>query len=155
MNRTLATALAALSAALLFAASSAPSTALKGPGIIRITSRQTGFTRVDTGVPGRSPGDMEISQVQLYNTRIRQKPIGHGQLVCIYTGDSSRNCNGTFVLPGGKLVVSGSLIYRSLYDLAVTGGTGLYSNVRGTLIVTRIRQKPPPGDVLIFRLVVS
>jgi hypothetical protein len=151
MNRNLATALAALCAALLFPASS---TALRGPGTIRITGRQIRFTRVDTGLPGRSPGDMEISRIQLYNTRLRDKPIGHAQLVCIYTGDSSRNCTGTFVLPAGKLVVSGGLIYRSLYDLAVTGGTGLYSNVRGTLTVTRIRQNPP-RDVLLFRLVVS
>jgi hypothetical protein len=154
MNRTPAIALAALCAALLFPASSTPSTALKGPGIIRITSRQIGFTEVDTGVAGRSPGDMEISRVQLYNTRVRQRPIGHAQLVCIYTGANARNCTGTFVLPAGKLVVGGGLIYRSLYDLAVTGGTGLYSNVRGTLIVTRVGQNPP-RDVLIFRLVVS
>jgi hypothetical protein len=154
MNRTPAIALAVLCAALLFPASSAPSTALRGPGIIRITGRQIGFTEVDTGVAGRSPGDMEIARVQLYNTRIRQRPIGHAQLICIYTGANSRDCNGTFVLPAGKLVVSGGLIYRSLYDLAVTGGTGLYSNVRGTLIVTRVRQNPP-RDVLIFRLVIS
>ena len=155
MKRSLVPALAALCAALLFPGSSGSSTTLKGPGIIRITSRETNLTRVDTGTVGRSPGDMEISRLQLYNTRIRQRPIGHGQLVCIYTGDNLRNCDGTFVLPAGKLVVSGGLVYRSLYDLAVIGGTGLYSNVRGTLIVTRVRQKAPPGDVLVFRLVVS
>ncbi len=155
MNRSLPTALGALCAALLlFPASSAPSTALKGPGIIRITSRETGFTRVDTGVVGQSPGDMEISTALLYNTHIRQKPIGHGQLVCIRTVDNFRNCDGTFVLPAGKLVVSGGLIYRGLYDLAVTGGTGLYSNVRGSLVVTRIAQSPA-RDVLVFRLVIS
>ena len=154
MNRSFATALAALCAALLFPAWSAPSTALTRPGIIRITSRETQFSRVDVGAAGRTPGDMEISRVLLYNTRIRQKPIGHGQLVCIYIGDNFRNCDGTFVLPAGKLVVSGGLIYRSLYDLAITGGTGLYSNVRGSLTVTRVRQNPP-GYVLVFRLVVS
>jgi hypothetical protein len=154
MKRSLVPALGALCAALIFPGSSAPSTALKGPGIVRITSRETKFTRVDTGAVGRSPGDMEISSLQLYNTRIRQRPIGHGQLVCIYTGDSRRNCDGTFVLPAGKLVVSGGIVYRSLYDLAVIGGTGLYANVRGALIVTRVRQKPP-GDVLVFRLVVN
>ena len=154
MNRNLATALAALCAALLLPASSAPSTALKGPGIIRITGRQIAFTRVDNGLAGRSPGDMEISRHQHYNLRIRERPIGHAQTVCIYTGDNSRNCTGTFVLPAGKLVVSGGLIYRSLYDLAVTGGTGFYANARGSLIVTRVRQSPP-RDVLIFRLVVS
>ena len=154
MNRNLATALVALGAVLFFPASSAPSTALKGPGTIRITGRQIAFTRVDTGSAGRSPGDMEISRLQLYNTRIRQRPIGHAQTVCIYTGDNSSNCTGTFVLPAGKLVVSGGLIYRSLYDLAVTGGTGFYSNARGTLIVTRVRQSPP-RDVLVFRLTAS
>jgi hypothetical protein len=154
MNRTLALAFAALSVALLVPATSATQPALNGPGIIRITSRQTHFTRVDVGVPGRTPGDMEVSRGQLYNTRVRQKPIGHGQLVCVYAGDNVRNCNGTFVLPAGKLTVSGILIYRSLYDLAVTGGTGLYSNVRGTLTVTRVRQSPP-ADVLVFRLVVA
>lgn len=154
MNRSLAISLVALGAALLFPASSAPSTELKGPGIIRITSRQTHFTRVDIGAAGRTPGDMEISRVLLYNTQIRQRPIGHGQLVCIYTGDNFRNCDGTFVLPAGKLVVSGGLIYRGLYDLAVTGGTGLYSNVRGSLIVTRVAQEPA-RDVLVFRLAVS
>lgn len=154
MNRSLAIALAALCAALLFPAWSAPSTALTGPGIIRITSRETRFTRVDVGAAGGSPGDMEISRVLLYNTRIRQRPIGHGQLVCIYTGDNFRNCDGTFVLPAGKLVVSGGLIYRGLYDLAVTGGTGLYSNVRGSLVVIRVAQEPA-RDVLVFRLVVS
>ena len=90
MKRSLVPALAALCAAMLFPGSSASSTALKGPGIIRITSRETNFTRVDTGTVGRSPGDMEISRLQLYNTRIRQRPIGHGQLVCIYVGDNLR-----------------------------------------------------------------
>jgi hypothetical protein len=155
MKRSLVLLLAALCAALLMPGAPVASTTLKGPGVIRITSRETNFTRVDTGAVGRSPGDMEISRLQLYNTRIRQRPIGHGQLVCIYTGDNLRNCDGTFVLPAGKLVMSGGLVYRSLYDLAVIGGTGLYSNVRGTLVVTRVRQKAPPGDVLVFRLVVS
>jgi hypothetical protein len=154
MNRTVPVALAALSVALLVPASSATAPTLKGPGIIRITSRETRFARVDVGAPGRTPGDMEISRDQLYNTRIRSKPIGHGQLVCIYAGDNVSNCNGTFVLPAGKLTVSGILIYRSLYDLAVTGGTGLYSNVRGTLTVTRVRQHPP-ADVLVFRLLIA
>jgi hypothetical protein len=153
MIRWLGLAVTALAVTLLFPGSSAPSPALKGPGIIRITSRETRFTRVDVGPPGRTPGDMEISRELLYNTRIRPKPIGHGQLVCTFTGDNFRNCNGTFVLPAGKLTVSGILLYRGLYDLAVTGGTGLYSNVKGTLTMIRIRQSPP-GDVLVFRLVV-
>jgi hypothetical protein len=153
VNRWLALATVAVGGALVIPHASSPSPTLKGPGIVRITSREKRFTRVDVGALGATPGDMEISRLLLYNTRIRAKPIGNGQIVCVRTGDNFRNCNATYVLPAGKLVVSGVLIYRGLYDLAVIGGTGFYSNVRGTLTVTRIRQSPP-GDVLVFRLVV-
>jgi hypothetical protein len=40
-----------------------------------------------------------------------------------------------------------------IYELAVVGGTGLYNNVRGTLTVTSLKQKPS-RELLVFRLVV-
>ena len=153
MNRWIALAIVAAGGALVIPHASSPSPTLKGPGIVRVTSRETRFTRLDVGARGASPGDMEISRALIYNTSIRRKPIGNGQLVCVRTGDNFRNCNGTFVLPDGKLVVSGAMIYRGLYELAVIGGTGLYNNVHGTLTVTRTRQSPN-RDVLVFRLVV-
>src|ERR687889_23784 len=138
MRRIAWCALVVLGAALVAAERGSSNETLTGPGIIRITSTQSRFTRVDFGRRGASPGDLEISRVRLFNRRVRQRAIGHGQLVCVLTGQNFRNCNGTYILPAGKLVVSGALIYRGLYDLAVTGGTGKYNNVRGTLTVTRI-----------------
>ena len=141
---------AVVAAASVLAAGSA--TALTGPGVVRITGTQLSYSVVDNGRRGTSPGDVEITQYRLFNKRVRNKPIGHAQLVCVIVSQSFRNCVGTYFLPAGKMTVSGALQFRALYDMAVTGGTGLYNNVRGTLVVTR-RHRNPNTDLLLFRLV--
>ena len=136
---------------LVLAQAAEPTTALSGPGVIRITATENLFTRIDTGARGPSPGDMEITRYRLFNKRIRRKPIGHAQLVCTLTGQNFRQCSGTYILPAGKITVSGAFIFRGLYDLAVTGGTARYNNVKGMLTVTRTARA---ADLLVFRLVV-
>ena len=64
----------------------------------------------------------------------------------------SRICRGTYVLPKGKVVVGGALLYRQFYDLAVVGGTGLYDNARGSVTVTRMDRRPV-RDLVVVRLV--
>ena len=128
------------------------STAATGPAQIRITNQQVGFTRVDVGPRGRSPGDMEIVHQLLYSRRITSRSIGHSEFLCTYTVGINRTCQGTFFLPKGKLFVGGILRFRQLYQLAVLGGTGLFDNARGTLTVTRISARPP-RDIVLFRLV--
>ena len=127
------------------------STELRGPGTIRITDRQLALDKIDLGNRGRSPGDVEIRRWSLLNTRITPKPIGHAELVCTFTGGNSRSCNGTYALPRGKLVVSGQLLFRQFFQLAVVGGTGLYDNVRGTITVTALGGKNR-RDLVLFRL---
>jgi hypothetical protein len=127
--------------------------ALNGPGVIRITERQVQDGRVDIGRPGPSIGDVEVMRMLLFNKGITPKPIGHGELVCTYTGDKSKNCSGVYFLPKGKIIVSGPLLFRQFFELAVLGGTGLYSNVRGTLTVTSLTGGRKVNDVLLFRLV--
>lgn len=137
--------------ALLASTAASASEMLKSPGTIRITSREVKTTRVDNGPGGLSAGDVEIERILLYNTRVTPKPIGHGEIVCTFVVKSSRNCNGTYFLPKGKIVVSGPIFYRQLFELAVIGGTGLYDNVRGSLTVTTLGKKPR-RDLLVFRL---
>ena len=123
-----------------------------GPATIRITDRQLALTRVDVGAHGTSPGDMEIVRVRLLQRGTRTV-IGHGELVCNFVDTvRTRICRGTYVLPKGKIVVGGSILYRQFYDLAVLGGTGLYDNARGTLTVTRT-SRTPIRDLIVFRLV--
>lgn len=152
MVRRLGVLLAAATGGLAICQAAGTVASLTGPGLIRITQTENLFTRVDLGRRGATPGDMEISRYKLYNKRIRTRPIGHAQLVCVLTGQNFRNCTGTYILPAGKITVSGALIFRGLYDLAVTGGTARYNNVRGSVTVTRTSRTT---DLLVFRLVVA
>jgi hypothetical protein len=127
------------------------SEAATGPATIRITDRQTSFTRADVGRAGRSPGDVEVSNALVFNRRITPRPLGHYELICTYTVGINRSCSGTIFLPRGKLMVAGTLRFRQFYELAVIGGTGLYNNARGTLTVTRTGRRPA-RHFLFFRL---
>ena len=151
MVRTIGVLVAATIGGLAICQTAGTVASLTGPGQIRITATENLFTRVDTGRPGATPGDMEITRYRLFNKRIRKRAIGSAQLVCTLTGQNFRNCSGTYILPAGKITVSGGFIFRGLYDLAVTGGTARYNNVRGTLTVTRTARN---RDLLVFRLVI-
>ncbi len=127
------------------------SEAATGPAKITITQRQMSVVPVDVGRRGKSPGDMEIIHQRLVDRQGRR--IGHAELLCTFVDSRRlRICRGTYHAPKGKLIVGGSLSFRQFYDLAVTGGTGLYDNARGTVTVTRM-SKRPVRDLVVFRLV--
>lgn len=123
-----------------------------GPAQIGISGTQSAYSRLDLGARGPSAGDLEIIRQTLYNRRVTTKPIGRAEIVCTFTMRSSRVCRGTYFLPRGKLVVGGSIVFRSVYELAVLGGTGLYDNARGSLTATRTNRQPR-REFLLFRLV--
>jgi hypothetical protein len=123
-----------------------------GPATIRITDRELAVSRIDMGRNGTSPGDVEIIRSRLLE-RVTGNTIGRSEIECTFVDTvRSRVCRGTYILPKGKIVVGGSILYRQFYDLAVLGGTGLYDNARGTLTVTRT-QRRPVRDLVVFRLV--
>jgi hypothetical protein len=142
---------AGLAAAALGYGWSASSSAVTGPGTIRITSREISRMRVDLGPRGRGPGDTEIVRQNLFNRRVKPKPIGYAEYVCTFTTSATRACTVTIFLPRGRLIVGGSIRYSDLYELAVLGGTRLYDDARGTLTVIRTTRKPR-RHILIFRL---
>jgi len=125
------------------------SPAQTGPALIRITSTQKQYVRIDAA-PGTA-GDMELIRQQLYNKKITKKPIGRAELLCTFTFGTQRACRATYFLPEGKLVVGGSITNREIYELAILGGTGLYNNARGTFTAIRTA-KSPRKEFLIFRL---
>ncbi len=144
----------AVSAAIALAAAGAvvaTARAIDRPSTINITSRETTYRRFDEGPRGRGAGDVEISSLALYNRRITSQAIGHADAVCTFLTTRVRNCTATYTLPRGKIVVGGALTSRLLYELPVLGGTGLYANVRGSLVVT-VRSTGPRREILVFRL---
>jgi hypothetical protein len=127
--------------------------ALGRPGTIRITDAEKLHTHVDSGAPGRGPGDVDIYRSILYNRRIQTKPLGRADMVCTTISGATQSCHATYFLPRGQLVVSGVISSRLIYILAVVGGTEYYNNARGTLTVTSLRRSPV-RELLLFRLVV-
>ena len=123
-----------------------------GRAQIPISGTQSAYERVDVGRRGISPGDMEIMRFTLFNRRVTSRPIGRAEVVCNFTSPKSRVCRGTYFLPKGKIVVGGSIVFRSLYELAVLGGTGIFDNARGTMTATRT-STTPRREFLLFRLV--
>ena len=96
---------------------------------------------------------MEIIRQRLFDRTSAKNLIGRAEIMCTFVDSKrARLCRGTYFMPKGKLMVGGSLSFRQFYDLAVTGGTGLYDNARGTVTVTRMARRPV-RDLVVFRLV--
>jgi hypothetical protein len=146
-------AVAALVIALVVGAAASSAVALNGPGTIKVTDRLVKRTHVDEGLHGRGAGDVDFYRQALYNRGIARTPIGHSDLMCVDTGTGSMNCNGTYFLPKGKIMVTGVIGTRLFYELAVVGGTGLYDNIHGTVTATYLGGAPS-GEFLVFRLVI-
>jgi hypothetical protein len=153
MKHVLLLVVALLGFALITGAVTRDSSALSGPGTIRITSRDIDVKLVNGGSSARGMGDVLVVRQLLFNKGITKKAIGHTDLVCTYTGRRSRQCNGTYFLPRGKIVVSGSMRYRGFFKLAVVGGTDIYNNVRGSMSGTQLG-RGPRRELLVFRLIV-
>jgi hypothetical protein len=122
------------------------------PGLIRLTTKEIKRSVVNRGAASRSPGDVVVIRQLLYNKGIRKAPLGHSDMVCTYTGNRSRQCNGTYTLPRGKIMVSGSIRYWEFYKLAIVGGTDFYANIRGSETGT-LYARDPRKEILVFRLV--
>ena len=118
---------------------------------IQITSRGVERNYIDRGRRGHSAGDLLTQRQLLFNRGITPKAIGRSDLVCTYTAKSQRQCMGTFQLPRGKIIVSGTITFPQFHELAVIGGTRLYDNVRGSVTVTLLSRKPH-RELLVFRL---
>lgn len=113
-------------------------------GLIRIFSVTTGTGSSNIGPPGDSAGDRTYRGLLLQDRS--SGSIGYGTSTCLFLGrtlTSPRSiCTNIYVLPLGTIVTQGIRARRDYYVLAVTGGTGLYSNVGGTLIASTVSLHP-------------
>jgi hypothetical protein len=91
-------------------------------------------TVADTGTAGDSLGDILAFGNPIFDAA-NVKLIGRDQGYCIRTNvGESWECNWTVILDSGSLVVEGPF-YDDLRDsqLAITGSTGDFRNVRGEM----------------------
>lgn len=119
-----------------------------GPAVIRLTDVQTGD--VNVGADDHI-GSLEVIHQRLYGSANKTRSIGRSVIMCIDVGDKDRRCDGSYVLPRGTIFSATVLQTRFFYTAAITGGTGLYDNARGTVTVTATRVKPR-REILLFRL---
>jgi allene oxide cyclase len=88
----------------------------------------------DLGKSGDSAGDLLTFHNPIYNAT-NSKRIGHDQGECIRISPrhGSWECRWMTFVPGGSITVEGPFYDRRSSTLAITGGTGDYSNARGSM----------------------
>jgi hypothetical protein len=112
-----------------------------GRASIRITQE-----RISHSTSTRQPrvGRVVVDTFHLYNRAIRRKALGSSIIYCTFLGrggirgSGAQWCNAQFGLPRGTIVAVGIQRSPFFYQLSVVGGTGLYSNVIGTLVVSQL-----------------
>jgi hypothetical protein len=108
---------------------------------IKVVSVTLSTVSHDIGPKGASKGDTIVYRDRLVNAA-RQfgkkagAAIGSDSGTMTFTGAHTATFNGTAILPGGTLKLSGS-VYSSPQGLVVpiTGGTGAFAHYKGTLLV--------------------
>jgi hypothetical protein len=126
--------------------------ALDRPGTISITDTELKHAVIDHAPRGRSTGDVDVYSLRLFNKRITERSLGHGELICTSVGVKGQSCTGSYFLPRGEIIAQGVITSRLIYELAIVGGTGIYNNVRGSVTITSLRRNPS-RELLVFRLV--
>jgi hypothetical protein len=99
----------------------------------------------------------KVGGVAVYTSRLsnRGEPLGSAILTCTFLGSrgvlggGTSWCQGSYSLPQGTILAAGVLRTRSFYQFVVLGGTGVYTNVIGTLVASTVGAH---RDQLIFSL---
>jgi hypothetical protein len=108
-------------------------------------------TVIDTGKKGDTTGDLLTFHNPVFGAGDKAK-VGHDQGRCIrIVAGASWECTWTTFLPGGHITVEGPFFDTRDSVVAVTGGTGIYRNARGAMLL-RSRAGGTKFD-FVFRLV--
>jgi hypothetical protein len=116
---------------------------------IRVVSVTVSTVSHDIAPKGASKGDTIVYRDRLVNAKAQfgkrmGVEVGSDSGTMTFTGPHSATFQGKAVLPGGTLTLSGA-VYTTPEGLVVpvTGGTGAYKNVHGTLLVGNGTKRVP------------
>jgi len=107
---------------------------IASPTRVHVIEHATSDTVIDTGSPGDTTGDLLTFHNAVFNAT-NAKRVGRDQGDCIRIAPSrgSWECRWVTKLSGGSITVEGAFFDSRNSVLAVTGGTGIYRNARGTM----------------------
>jgi hypothetical protein len=121
--------------------------------VVRVTATFVEEKEVDLDPAGFGVGDRFVFSQDL--SRGGEK-VGESAVECVFVraGDqtSTANCVGSFTLPGGQIAAQGLVTFTqedAPFSVAVTGGTGRYSEAEGELHVETVSETE---ERLTFRL---
>jgi len=106
------------------------------PARIHVIERAVSDRVIDTGKPGDTSGDLLTFHNPLYDAQNKVR-VGHDQGECIRISphQGTWECRWIAWLEGGSITVEGPFSDGKPSVMAITGGTGMYSNARGTLLL--------------------
>jgi len=124
---------------------------LRKPATVHVIEHAATDTVIDTGKAGDSSGDLLTFHNAVFDAA-DSAPVGRDQGQCIrIVAGSSWECTWTTFLPGGHITVDGPFFDTRNSVLAITGGTGVYRNARGAMVL-RSRAGGTKFD-FVFRLI--
>src|SRR5436190_9053481 len=100
---------------------------------VTVIEHATTDATTDTGAAGDSAGDVLTFANDVFDASDANK-VGTDNGYCIRTvAGQAYECNWTTFLPNGQITVEGPFYDAKDSTLAITGGTGRYRHVRGTM----------------------
>jgi allene oxide cyclase len=100
-----------------------------------------------TNGTGDSAGNILTFANEVFNSSNTRK-VGTDQGYCVRIEvGKSWECNWTTFLPGGQITVEGPFLDTGDSTVAITGGTGAYRNVRGSM---ELKYRNPAGTEFDF-----
>lgn len=106
------------------------------PLTLTVIEHATTDTVIDVGDLGDSTGDLLTFHNKLFNGK-NTEIVGHNQGDCvrIKPGVGTWECRWTNFLRGGHIMVEGPFFDAHNSALAITGGTGIFANARGMMVL--------------------
>jgi len=105
------------------------------PVTVHVIEHAKTDTVIDTGKRGDTTGDLLTFHNPVFD-RANAKQVGRDQGQCIRIAvGASWECTWTTFLPGGHVTVEGPFFDTRNSVLAITGGTGIYRNARGAMVL--------------------
>jgi hypothetical protein len=148
MKRVLVPAAVLAAAILTFAVvnATAGSSRSREGGTIHVVEHATSDA-VTNGTAGDSAGNILTFANDVFDAS-NTKKVGTDQGYCVRIEvGKSWECNWTTFLPGGQITVEGPFLDTGDSTVAITGGTGAYRNVRGSM---QLKYRNPAGTEFDF-----